>query len=395
MVTLTNADPAMKTPEMTAIDSVRENLKKLKEDFGSYERLTESLQQLPGFEGINLTTVFRWITTKSEPPKKAAKAVLLMTRRMQQRPSIRLAVPKVYWMLPLMALTWDESSDQHAPKANGAKRRRHNDDIERPFGWFKDKKVDCVVTDVAIGIQAITLMEEGAVDVAIAGRELAASHPGITLLCQFTEAELKGLTLGKIHNIKELHHRECVFQEGSVILNKIEDLKACWGGIDMMPRSFQKSEEIASYLFQHKNDKSPPILLGWEPLLHRVETASCKQGLALHPLKFDALVPRVPTINCSLFINKEICDPAAIRVLLSGLKISTRYFSMVAKTNDSDAELILKNEIEPHLKADPMPTARLLELIRSCRFELTCLDTGIVVSLWEKEVNRTAIERIA
>jgi hypothetical protein len=331
------------------------------------ETIVERLRTFPGFERLSPSTVWRWKNEQFKAPR--AQLALSLLGGHPARTALRLSLPRVLWMLPAIALTWQRSEA---------------DARDRPYGCLQGAEVELDPVFTETGAEAIEHLQQGKAHVALAGRELGERlkhFPDCQPLCQISEAPLLGISPEQFTHIDELAQKVIGYLPGTVVDRKLEEIGDYWG-IELKLRALHSPREFANALAKRALDAA----VGWEPLISQIESALPKKKQC-KIWSFKSLARRPEGVCSWVFVNTKTASPSGVRVFLECLLVSAKFFKEVSEMLGGTR--IAKEVVAKLPTEQQLPPENLIRLLQECNFGVEQLNPETVLALWAREGNAT------
>jgi len=325
---------------------IAKDLHKIRERYTSLEQMAEALRSHPGFEAINRATLSRWLVN---PAGRAALAARILLSK-QHPAKIRVAEPELLWVLPSMVLRWP------------AQRGTPCGSLERNFG------VEVVVQPVIAGVNAVELLTQGRVEVALAAREvIERAGPDCSRICRLSEAPITGIALNPVASIYDLEGLVLTYPQGSAVYDRIMEIRR--SGIIKLPEPIPFQDE--SHCIELLRLGTATGALGWEPIISHVKR-SIEDSLSLHSIAQNLF----PPLKIDVAINMKIANASSVRAYLWGLLEAARFVEKQKAVDDFHIEIANKFRMS---KSD------VRDVMRSTRFVVDEVDPLTVLTLWGRE----------
>jgi hypothetical protein len=324
--------------QVTDAKALIRQLEALRTKYGSSTKLADELRRYPGFEGIDRSTIHRWLRS---PPARAKHAIGLLGNA-QREVYLDAAVPNTLWTLPSII----------AAESGTA---------EGPFGIARTKYYLVVRThSVKNGSEAIQLLNESKVDVALAGISIPVQQPA-RKICSLTKAYVSGISVGELSTESDFREKVFGYPIGSILRERIDALT----GKTSLP--YESVPEAVKMLTEHSIEG----VFGWEPAISEI-TRALPQELSVRRIPFHLF----GQVVVSVFVNPRTTHATSLRLYLTSLHDVCIYISNIKDKPGSQSQLaaVLK-----------LSLSDLKELLSTSYFYLHDWDVDTLLTMWNRE----------
>jgi len=301
---------------MVHVESVKKQLERLRERYGSLESLAEALRRFPEFTDLNRATLSRWLNT---PTPRASVAVRLLT---ESRPQVRLRIAQnnALSLLPSLMLMWE-------PRRNaqyGTLRSRHNVIPEQVTGRF--------------GGDALSYLNHGEADIGlIPGDFVHQLGSQCKTLCLLTRLAITGFSTTPIDTVHNLKGKVFGFLASSGFGRRLDHLSRTWGVSLKAPVALETPLDCAKAL----REGVIAGVAGSEPSVSRIRHLVEKK-MSVYPVTPGLL----GSFDMHVAVNLTTCEPRAVRAYLIGLQETVRYCNARKSVAAFQAEVASRFEME-------------------------------------------------
>ena len=269
----------------------------LKARYGTLDNMVKELRHYPSFSKISKSSLSRWFTTPSD---RTQLAIEFLNQKFSGS-KVSIAVSDTLWSLNFKLL-FDTRYQEFASKFQ--------------FGApLKENGVEVHLFTPDTGGEAMTMLEEGEVDIAVAAKEFS-NEDSVSYLCDVSSSLLSGISRKPIESRKAFY---CDYKIGFPVATKlrtlIKDFALEWGAIE--PNT--KPLEVRDFPYAlFKNDVD--ALIGWQPIIDNVRT-ELKQELEL----FDIPGSMLGKMDMVLYANQQTIEIKTLFPLLQALDNVTTF----------------------------------------------------------------------
>lgn len=341
-----------------------EELEELRKHFGTWDALATIVSQRKGFETVSRQTFSMWSKSEKVTEKEAGAIRILSQQR--KNAQLTIACNPSLWTLPVMLAVSDSMQGRF-----------------RPFSLL-NYGIQVELIRVASGGEAMSLLELGRADIAIAGTDLFKEQKKCKRLCTIANAGLVGVVKTqpprRIPPIFKFHGKKIGYLRTSAAGFALQRrLRETSVKVDLIP--FNSIDEIADKLVTDIDG-----IVGWQPGLNSI----VEKVKTLAPdICFAAVDGDIGRVKIALGVNMETSpNPRAVRRLLTCIAYASRELNRLTKPDCSDHELSkqIKDLFIPDLKVSDHD---IVETFEACTFGLSSLPPDLTLRLWASEVHET------
>ena len=299
----------------------------LKARYGTLENMVKELRKYPSFNKISKSSLSRWL---SSPSDRTQLAINFLNQKFANS-KISIAVSDTLWSLNFKLLFDDRYQDLANKYHFGAP--------------LKENGVDVLFKTPDTGGEAITLLETGEVDIAVAAKEFS-NGDSMSYLCDVSSSLLSGISRKPIESRKAFYcDYKIGFPRATKLRTLIKDFAIEWGAIEPNTYPLASSDFTLALL-----NEDIDALIGWEPMIGKVQD-QLKKKVKLYSIPQGML----GKMNMVLYANTNKLDVKTLFPLFQSLDQVTHFLQENKLKEEvikvvSDIEGIHKDQVYSILK---------------------------------------------
>lgn len=360
-------------------DFDRSELRRLRGLFRHASQLVSVLEKKPGFENINLSTIYRWCADVTIPlPRRAHRAIQILRSELIETTSAQVTRLRIAHHVTELATSAFLAYSPRLEQQTGLKTSvlaTYNACAEH----IKTQN----------GTESLDRLAEKAADMALAHAGLLRPHHiknGCRQLCLVATALASAVASRRVKNPYELREMKFGFPVDTFIENSLSETLRRLGCL---------SHEAARAVQPCDNPRQAAKLL-LDGKIHCIvawkEWVDTARGIIPGKKCHDVPGSFFPSTEFAAYANLECADPTAVRAFLAALRDVTRELSDSAARRQLSKLLkqVPEGEFENHLG---MPSAKVQKTIasRSAAFVLAEFDPETMLDLWQVEALHAAV----
>ena len=314
--------------------------------FTSLEAMADALRVHEGFEGLNRSTLSRWM---NHPTQRTRRALDLLDSDLH---SVRLRIgeTRTLSVIPASMLLWDNRKGT-------------------PYGCLARRYgIQPEIHPTAHGKDGLELLVSGKADLAVVPADLLHWFPShCARLCLLSRFYISGISTRLVDSAFDL--RECRFGilSGSSFGTRLSHESRNWGFDLPAPLFLPNLDECIKALV----DGRIQGVAGWEPFVSHARVAAGRH-VSLHAIPQGVL----GWFEMHVAVNLRTAHPSAVRAYLVSLEEAVRV------TNGRKGVASFHAEIGQRYSMTPSEVRHILTNIT---FGVEALEPTTVLNLWERE----------
>ena len=314
--------------------------------FTSLETMAEALRVHEGFEGLNRSTLSRWM---KRPTQRTHRALQLLDSRL---PSVRVRIgeTKTLSVIPASMLLWEVK--------NGTPYGR----LARRYG------IQPEIHATAHGKAGLELLVGGKADLAIVPGDLLHWFPShCARLCRLSRVYIAGISTRLVDSAFDL--RDCRFGilSGSSFGTRLSYESRNWGFELPQTLLLPSLKDCVRALV----DGRIQCVAGWEPFVSHARRAAGRQ-ISLYPIPQGVL----GWFEMHVGVNLRTAHPGGIRAYLVSLEEAARFTNARKSVASFHAEIARRYSMAP---------SEVRNILTNIIFGVEDLEPTTVLKLWERE----------